>query len=176
MTIKFKLNIILILVVGFSLVILGLTINKAMNEKHTIQRAQILNVLSQKLSLLIHETQKERGASAGFIGSKGVKFTTILPKQRKYTDERSSELNSYLASADISLFSDELKAQITAFHADMKNIQAIRSRVDSLSINIKEEVTYYTLMNKKILNIVSLTAKLADTPELVKALDTYTNF
>ena len=31
-------------------------------------------------------------------------------------------------------------------------------------------------MNKKILNIVALTAKLADTQELVKALDTYTNF
>jgi methyl-accepting chemotaxis protein len=27
--------------------------------------------LSKSLSLLIHETQKERGASAGFIGSKG---------------------------------------------------------------------------------------------------------
>ena len=120
MTIKFKLNIILTLVVGFSLIILGLTVNKALYEKHVIERAQVLNVLSQKLSLLIHETQKERGASAGFIGSKGSKFTQILPKQRVLTDKRNNELTSYLKSIDISSFSDELKNEISGFNSDMK--------------------------------------------------------
>ena len=82
MSIKYKLNIILVLVVSFSLIILGLTINSALEEKTTIERAQQLNLLSQKLSLLIHETQKERGMSAGYLGSKGTKFKDKLPKQR----------------------------------------------------------------------------------------------
>jgi len=176
MTIKFKLNLILVLVVTFSIVILGLTINKAFNEKIIIERAQSLNVLSQKLSLLIHETQKERGASAGFIGSNGTKFTNIVPKQRKLTNKRNSELNSYISTLDLSIFSDELKSEISGFTSDMNKINRIRSRIDNLSISIKDEVAYYTNMNKKILNIISLTAKLADTQELVKALDTYTNF
>jgi len=30
--------------------------------------------LSQRISLLVHETQKERGATAGFLGSRGEKF------------------------------------------------------------------------------------------------------
>ena len=176
MTIKFKLNLILILVVAFSIIILGLTINKAYNEKIVIERAQSLNVLSQKLSLLIHETQKERGASAGFIGSNGTKFTNIVPKQRNLTNKRNSELNSYISTLDLSIFSDELKSEISGFTSDMNKINRIRSSIDNLSISIKDEVAYYTNMNKKILNIISLTAKLADTQELVKALDTYTNF
>jgi len=176
MTIKFKLNLILAIVVTFSLVILGLTVANAYEDKITIDRAQKLNILSQKLSLLIHETQKERGASAGFIGSKGSKFIEILPKQRKSTNEQNSVLNDYIATLDFSTFSNELKSKIAAFKSDMNRIISIRSQVDALSISVKDEVNYYTNMNKKILNIISLTAKLANTQELVKALTTYTNF
>jgi len=176
MTIKYKLNIILILVISFSLVILALTIKKAYIEKATISQAQELNVLSQKLSLLIHETQKERGASAGYIGSKGVKFASILPSQRATTNEKNRDLEEYINGLDLNSFSSELRAEISAFSSDMGRINSIRSRIDTLSISLKDEVTYYTQMNKKILNIVSLTAKLANTQELVKALDTYANF
>jgi len=176
MTIKYKLNLILGLVVSFSLVILGLTINKAFTEKYTVERAQVLNVLSQKLSLLIHETQKERGAGAGFLGSKGTKFTEIMPKQRVLTNQKNDELKTYITTVDLSTFSNELKSEISAFTSDMNKINSVRSQIDKLNISIKDEVTYYTNMNKKILNIISLTAKLADTQELVKALDTYTNF
>ena len=38
-------------------------------------------ILSTKIGALVHETQKERGMTAGFIGSKGVKFKDDLPKQ-----------------------------------------------------------------------------------------------
>ena len=176
MTIKYKLNVILILVVSFSLVILALTIKKAYTDSNRIQEAQELNILSQKLSLLIHETQKERGASAGFIGSKGKKFSLILPKQRALTDTRNSELKSYLNTLDLNSYSNELKSEILAFNEEIVKISIIRSKIDNLSISAKDEVTYYSNMNAKILNIVSLTAKLANTQELVKALDTYANF
>ncbi len=176
MSIKYKLNLIAAIVISFALVIIALTINKAFNERTVILQAKELNVLSQKLSLLIHETQKERGASAGFIGSKGTKFVDILPKQRVLTTSRNSELSAYTSTLDLNSFPKELQKEIFAFKTDMSKIDSIRSRVSSLSISVKDEVAYYTSMNKKILNIVALTAKLADTQELVKALDAYTNF
>lgn len=176
MTIKYKLNVIMAMVLAFSLVIIGLSIKTALNDKNFISQAEDLNVLSQKLSLLIHETQKERGASAGFIGSKGKEFTDILPKQRVLTLDKSKELTTYIATLNLNSYSDEFKSEIAAFNADMSKLDTIRSQVDTLSISAKESVAYYTNMNTKILNIVSLTAKLANTPELVKALGTYTNF
>jgi len=176
MTIKNKLNLIIVLVIGFSLSIIAFTITKAVSDGSAITQAKELNLLSQKLSRLIHETQKERGASAGFIGSKGTSFIDIVPKQRLLTTNRNNELNDYLSSLDISFYSNDLKSEISAFKSDMSKIDNIRSQVDSLSISLKDEVAYYTAMNKKILHIVSLTAKLSNTPELIKALDAYTNF
>ncbi len=164
------------MVIGFALVIVGLSVNKALNERAHIEQVKELNILSQKLSLLIHETQKERGASAGFIGSKGKKFSDILPKQRVLTNNRNSELVAYISTLDLNSFSNELKEEILAFTATMDQINTIRSKVDALNISVKDEVAYYTKMNTNILNIVALTAKLAETPELVKALDSYTNF
>ncbi|MFA6138847.1 MAG: methyl-accepting chemotaxis protein [Sulfurimonas sp.] len=176
MTIKYKLNVILAMVLAFSLVIIGLSIKNAVSDRASITQAEDLNVLSQKLSLLIHETQKERGASAGFIGSKGKEFADILPKQRPLTAEKNKALNSYLATLDIASFPDELEKEISNLSIEMAKIDTIRSQVDALGISVKDAVAYYTNMNSKILNIVSLTAKLANTPELVKALGTYTNF
>ncbi|WP_373036519.1 nitrate- and nitrite sensing domain-containing protein [Sulfurimonas sp.] len=176
MSIKYKLNLIAVIVVSFALIIIALTTNKAYHDRSVISQAKELNILSQKLSLLIHETQKERGASAGYLGSKGTKFSDILPKQRVLTTKRNSELTTYTSTLDLSSFPKELQAEIAALNLDMSKIDQIRSQVDSLSISVKDEVAYYTKMNKKILNIVALTAKLADTQELVKALDAYTNF
>jgi methyl-accepting chemotaxis protein len=176
MNIKYKLNLIAIIVVSFALIIIALTTTKAIYDRSIITQAKELNILSQKLSLLIHETQKERGASAGYLGSKGTKFSDILPKQRALTTSRNKELTTYTSKLDLNSFPKELQSEIAALNLEMSKIDNIRSKVDSLSISVKDEVSYYTNMNKKILNIVALTAKLASTQELVKALDAYTNF
>ena len=176
MNIKTKLNIITALVIMFAITIISLTINKALNERTSINQAFELNELSKTLSLLIHETQKERGASAGFLGSKGTKFVDILPKQRVNTTNKNAALTAYLSTIDVNSFPAELKNSILGLQNDMSKIDTIRSRVDGLSISVKDEVAYYTNMNAKILKIVSLTAKLATTQELVKSLDAYTNF
>ncbi|MFT5659829.1 MAG: methyl-accepting chemotaxis protein [Sulfurimonas sp.] len=175
-SIKAKLTLINVLVVIFSVLIIFFTILDALSERRAIIQVYELNVLSQKLSLLIHETQKERGASAGFLGSKGKKFSDILPKQRILTAGKNTDLDGYIKSLDLSTFSSELQKEISNFRDDMGRIHSIRSQIDTLSISVKDEVTYYTKMNAKILNIVSLTAKLANTSELVKSLDAYTNF
>ena len=176
MSIKNKLSLIAGLVISFSLVIIGLAINTAYKEKVTINKAYDLNVLSQKLSLLIHETQKERGQSAGYLGSKGTKFANILPKQRILTDEKHRELKEYISTLDLANFPSELKNEISSFNSKISSINEIRFKVDQLNISVKDEVTYYTGINTNILNIVALTAKSATTHELVKALDAYANF
>jgi methyl-accepting chemotaxis protein len=176
MTIKAKLNLITAIVVSFALVIIALTLNETMEQKRVLNQAKQLNKLSQKLSLLIHETQKERGASAGYLGSHGKKFGDILPKQRQLTDEKYQELQAYIKTLDMTEFSQELQHDMQSIAEKMSHIDTIRNRVDTFSISVQDEVAYYTGMNKDILSVVALTAKLANTPELVKALSAYTNF
>jgi len=176
MTIKSKLNLILTLVTIFFSVMMILTVKQHQETNATLSQVQELNKLSGKLSLLIHETQKERGASAGFLGSKGKKFADILPKQRVLTDKRYQELQSYFKELNTQNYSQELQKSINDFSNTIKKLSLVRSEVDKLSISVKEEVTYYTKLNKHILTIVAQTAKLAQEEQLVKALDSYTNF
>ena len=49
--------------------------NRVVNESHTLKQGLELSV---NMSALVHETQKERGATAGFLTSKGEKFSTTL--------------------------------------------------------------------------------------------------
>ncbi|MBL0709371.1 MAG: methyl-accepting chemotaxis protein [Sulfurimonas sp.] len=176
MSIKNKLYIISAIIMISSLIVIATTIQRSLSERSAIGQARDLNILSQKLSLLIHETQKERGLSAGFIGSKGQKFADAIPKQRSIVDMKDAELSRYTETIDLDSVPRELKNNLSSFRTDMDKINQIRSEIDSLSISVKDEVTYYSNMNKKILNIVALTAKFANTQELVKSLDAYANF
>ena len=176
MSIRFKLNLILVLVTAFFVVMMGITIKQFYNTNATLSQVQELNKLSGKLSLLIHETQKERGASAGFLGSKGKKFAQIMPKQRKLTDQRYSELKTYIKELHIDNYPKELINTINDFSTTISRLSKVRSQVDNLALSVQEEVAYYTSINKKILTIVAQTAKLAKEQQLVKALDSYTNF
>ncbi len=176
MTIKYKLNLIAVIVISFALIIIGVALNKAYNDKIAMTQAQELNTLSQKLSLLIHETQKERGLSAGFIGSNGAKFGDILPNQKIATAKEYKNLTQYTSTLKLGNFSKEFGSEIKDLDAEMQKADDIRSKVVSLTISAKDAVAYYTNMNKKILSIISLTAKSANEAELVKALDAYSNF
>lgn len=176
MTIKQKLNLITAIVISFALIIIAIASLKAVGEKETITKSQNLNILSQKLSHFIHETQKERGASAGFISSGGKQFKDILQSQRTNTSKEYENLSSYIKGVNISSFDREIQVNISTLETQVSNMNDIRGKVDSLSINSADVVAYYTKINDTILNIVSLTAKAATTQELVKALGAYTNF
>ena len=176
MNIKQKLSLILGLVLLYSLFGIYGIATDSLKKKRSLENVQALNILSSKLSLYIHETQKERGASAGFLGSKGKKFTDILPKQRELTDKRLKLLKESIERLELENFSDYLKKELSKILSVSGQIPSIRNRVDSQSISVKESVAFYTKLNTHILNVTSLTAKLSNSPELVKALSAYSNF
>ena len=176
MSIKQKLLLILGVVAIYAFINITSAVLESMEKKRNLARVEVLNNLSLKLSLYIHETQKERGASAGFIGSSGQKFGSILPKQRELTDLKLKELRDFEQTMELSNFSDELKQELLDIEAISSKIPSIRIKVDSLNISVKDSVAFYTDLNAHILKVTSQTAKLSDSPELVKALSAYSNF
>ncbi|MEA3316240.1 MAG: nitrate- and nitrite sensing domain-containing protein, partial [Campylobacterota bacterium] len=176
MRIKSKLMLLL------ALPLLGLIIisTKAMLTDYSkVQELQKLSVgveLSVKLSKLVHETQKERGATAGFIGSKGVKFRDKLPQQRVNTDKRIKELKSFLAQNDISNIDTNINSLIGNLLSNLSNISNIRSQVDSLSIQLGSALKYYTSTNGKMLIAVSNILKISQSADISVKLNAYSNF
>ena len=75
--------------------------------------------LSLKLNNLVHELQKERGASAVFLSGKGQNFHTELNKQRKNTNASRSTLLNYLQTISVSNFGSEFSQKTKHAIADL---------------------------------------------------------
>ena len=167
--------------VGSAVAILG-TLNIFMNlstslqEKAEIEKLEKLVLLSNKISLMVHETQKERGASAGFVGSKGAKFKQKLPAQRVHTDTRIKEYKTYLETVQNNDVSPKVLKQLKDLGTSLAKLDGIRSQIDSLQIHLKDAISYFTNMNAQMVNIVPETANLSPGKELANLLSAYANF
>jgi methyl-accepting chemotaxis protein len=152
------------------------TLVNDLEEVSSYEDLQKVITLSIKVSALVHETQKERGATAGFLGSKGTKFKDILFNQRKLTNQRVTEMKSFLSSTDLSEVDADVARVINSAMSDMSNIDSIRSQVDSMSIKTGSAIAYYTKMNAKFLNSVIEGSKVSESSDVTKDLVAYANF
>ncbi len=133
--------------------------------------------LDQKISALVHETQKERGATAGYLGSKGKKFAQKLPNQRKLTNAKLSELKSYIAQEDIKEYLyPEVQAYLNRAMNDVAQLQSIRQSVSSQTIIAKKAIGFYTQMNKKFLDFIAKASLQAADAQLSAETLAYYNF
>jgi len=83
--IKHKLALMVVIpIIGLIYFTIALTLEKR-NIVHEMNLLQELSELTIKSSSLIHE--KERGISAGYLGSQGVEFSKELQRQRVNTDK-----------------------------------------------------------------------------------------
>jgi len=132
--------------------------------------------VSVAASNLVHEMQKERGASAGFTNSRGAKFADVLPKQRKNTDEKFAAFEEVLSVTDTERFGEEYNAQLDQALEDYSKIEDVRSKVSQLSMPLPQVVGYYTGMNGNFLNVTKKTLFVAQDPELLREISAYFYF
>lgn len=174
MSFKQKIIALLILpILGF-LWLSASTISKSVETTSEMSSLNQLTRLSVVYSELVHELQKERGMTAGFIGSKGTKFVSELQSQRTSADNRRAQRNEYWQSAAIDL------PQITRLNNEisqsLNQITSIRNRVDSQSIPLSEALGYYTNLNAKLLSVSALIAELSSDATITTETIAYYNF
>ena len=140
-----------------------------------LHRSKNLVELAVKIGDLVHEIQKERGASAGFLGAKGTKFREILSNQRILTDQRLRDLKQALSHTDINS-NPRFKKYIIPAMEQLQYINQIRQKVDNLAIPVKQEVAYYTKINSDLLDAVGAIGFATNNSYISKELNAYTNF
>ena len=133
-------------------------------------------ILSTKIGALVHETQKERGMTAGFIGSKGVKFKDELPRQREEVNKQITFLNEFLSDFDKSKYSDDFVKNLNSGLEKLKDLQGVRNSVNSLNIAAPIAIAYYTDTNTLLLNTLGTIVKFSNSPNVTKELGSYMNF
>ena len=148
---------------------------------HSISSAEILKEqirISEQLSALVHEMQKERGMSAGFLASRGKKFASELQAQRLLTDKAYKNLSDLFAqSKDLP---QSYQAQLNQGLESVSKITQIRTMADdSLSShsNVTPQVVgYYTTTIAFLLDSVLESTKLIHDATLAKSMVAYVNF
>ena len=90
MKLRTRLLMIAIAPLVFALILAGQSVWRNIDDRNAgIETTQVVD-RGRKLSALIHELQRERGASALFVSSKGVAFGAELKVQRAATDQARS--------------------------------------------------------------------------------------
>ncbi|KJR40703.1 methyl-accepting chemotaxis sensory transducer [Candidatus Magnetoovum chiemensis] len=147
--------------------------DRLLNE---INKVQPLSNLAVNISSLVHETQKERGNTAGFIGSKGEKFSSELTAQRDETNKKIQQLKDFLNSFNADNYKGEFKAKLNKAVSSLDKIKGIRDSVSAFQISAKDAIAYYTDMNAEFLDTISSITTLSDNAEISTLASAYVNF
>ena len=116
---------------------------------HDMASLQQFAELSVKASALVHETQKERGYTAGFVASKGKKFGTKLQSQRNLTNIKQADLNQLLETFELSDSNVEFKDALNLALKALGQLEEKRSAIDSHRIETSAAIGYFTSINAK---------------------------
>ena len=147
-------------------------------KRHVSSEMESLNDLARLgpvVSALVHEMQKERGASAGFIGSKGQKFTQKLSEQREQTNAKNTALTEACKAFDVAAYGPGLLGKVEAMRKALARLDSVRGQVSGLSITVPRMAGYYTLTIAKLLSIVEEMAVLSTNAEVANAITAYTS-
>ena len=135
-----------------------------------------LTWLAPQISGVVHEMQKERGMSAGFIASKGRTFAAELPGQRQNTDAAHDLMAESLATIDAAAHGPVLSQRVADAVAALDEIAAQRGQIDAGNYTVADMAGYYTGTITKLLAVVEQTANLTTETEVSRQLTAYTAY
>ncbi len=177
---RLSLKLKLLLLISFPLIGLlffgGIQSYQSYERYSQMQKIEVLTVLATKISAFIHETQKERGMTAGFIGSDGKKFADKLPNQRKLSNTKFKDMSIFISTINFIDYPVKFKGNIQKATNKFKNLKAIRDKVNTKAITAGKAIGYYTNMNALFLDEVISIAKLSDDAKITQALTAYSSF
>jgi len=175
-SIKFKIVLMVIIPISVIFVLLSISTYRYYKSVDELTKIQEATVLATKISAMVHNTQKERGASAGFISSQGSKFATTLIDIRQDTDATTIEMKKVYKSMNFSKYPQEMGMKMKEALSLLSQLQSRRSAISSLTMSVKDEVAYYTKMNSALLDIIAYIAKMSTNQEMSTSLHAFANY
>ena len=174
-TLKAKILILVVLPLLAMFILMATMLNKSYEALKFNKQLQTQIAVSTKLSLLVHEMQKERGLSAGFLASKGASFAEELKGQRGLTDKA---LADFTLSVETSDLTKEYKELLQLGFNELKGLNTIRQNADTNKDNppTAATISYYTKTIASLLHSIVESAKLVDETQITRLMFAYMNF
>jgi len=151
--------------------IVGLVFFSGSSVRHDWKRYQHLESAYARIDLTIglgntiHELQKERGLSAGFLASKGGELGSRLQAQRQKSDKFLASLKEYIDVNDAELFGESVRKAEAELMQMLDGLDDLRKSVDNLSIPVAGGVQSYTKINELMISVIDGFVRLGYDPE-----------
>ena len=142
-------------------------------ELRAIKSTDEFTSVSLHLTDVVYELQKERGLSAGFIGSKGNNFREEMLKQRILTNEK---LNLFNQTLDRNLSNEEywgLANKFSLLRLELKKLPDVRNSINTLKTGVAFK--YYSNFNAHAINIIQFLQVITNDASLARLGDAFSS-
>ena len=173
---KWKLAAIVCIPVICMLVLAQKEVGRNSYAKHENQNVLALSRYAVHASALVHELQKERGATAGFLGSKGSRFNQELTSQRQDTNIKTKAIQQFLNNFSPDSYGTEFADKVKKALSMLAQLEERRDKVSVLAISKAEAIGYFTKMNAAFLDTITFLAKASSDTDLSNLAGSYVNF
>lgn len=126
--------------------------------------------LAAAAGALAHELQKERGMSAGFLGSEGRLYRDALREQRLRTDH---SYKTQIPNRNSDAYALEVRKPFSTTIKVLGGLPELRKRVDAREITVNEELRLYSHLIDSLLSLVALTGVHAGEVKIAHRLSSY---
>ena len=141
----------------------------------SLESVSVLVKLTELNSLVAHELQKERGMSAGFLGSGGKNFADALPQQRRVADEQAAKWRDYVRTVDLKPY-PEVASLVSEASRELDRIADIRNGISSLKLPVKDAIGYYSGTISHLLLVPARATLYSNDGQLSRKMQAYYNF
>ncbi|GED46881.1 methyl-accepting chemotaxis sensory transducer [Vreelandella aquamarina] len=168
-----------VLVLVLPLIALGWFAASGVIERQSVvnelSRMQTLTTLAQRAGNWVHQSQLERGMTAGFLGSQGEAFGDRLSQQRPNMDAAVEAFFQQRDQIDAALLGSTISTQLVAIEQQWQRNQALRDQVDQLRVATPEALAHYTNLNSLLMVLVGELAHLTGEGAITRQLAAYYN-
>jgi len=114
------------------------------------------------VSNLVHQLQRERGASATFVASKGQTLGDVMRNQRVATDKAIAEWHERVGDIDAATLGPGFGRTLDQVKPAIAYISNVRRDIDALSISGPKAVTYFSSTIANLIGLIEATGDLSD--------------
>ncbi len=120
---------------------------------------------------LVHELQKERGGTVGYLSSQGADaFKSRVADQRTLTDAALLKYRDTLSALSDAPETQRLRGFLAKANGSLEQLAAHRKKVDALSVGIPEHLKYYSAIIADLLNTPVIIEEMSPDGEITKHL------
>lgn len=152
--ISLKLTLISLLPMLLALSFISHDITASYRAYKAMSQGQTLNQLTMKASHLVHELQRERGLSSGYLGGNS-DFASALQRQHETTDQQRQNFQAELDRFNSEQYGQSLAQSLHQISDQLAQLDELRRKVTQRVITAGDAINAYSTMNQQLLEITT---------------------